>query len=344
MTATTDLHPEPEITKPVLLCDTDGLLNREAVGWSRHPVHTCNLQPTLARKKKWNYWAVTSEELLFSATIADVERLQLCGAYLFHRRSKRHIDTGAIVPAGTISIPETVAGDMAIDHPRLSVSLTDVGAGTRIRAEAPDFGGVPLRADILVERPAGHETLNVVIPWADDCFQYTSKQNTLPASGFIELGDERYELGAPDAFGCLDYGRGVWPLHTTWNWGAASGMQQGRLVGLNLGGQWTDGTRMTENGLCINGRLTKISEDLIFEYDRNDWMKPWSVRTAVTDRIDLRFDPEFERASTSGRRDSFFTEAHQMFGTYSGTIRLDDGQPIELRDLFGWIEEHEARW
>ena len=31
---------------------------------------------------------------------------------------------------------------------------------------------------------------------------------------------------------------------------------------------------MTENGICIDGRLTKISEDLVFEYDRADMMKP----------------------------------------------------------------------
>ena len=204
-------------------------------------------------------------------------------------------------------IPETVSGDMMIEHPDMRVALTDEGAGTRIRVAAGDFGGMRLEADIVVERPAGHETLNVVIPWSDVQFQFTSKQNTLPASGFVQLGDERLEFASP-AFGCLDYGRGVWPEHTVWNWGSASGVQDGRTVGLNLGGQWTDGTGMTENGICVDGRLTKISEDLVFEYDRADMMKPWRVRTAATERIDLRFEPEFERVSESGRRDGFFTE------------------------------------
>ena len=337
------MHEEAEITAPIALCGPDALLNREAVGWSRQPLHQCNLGPALARKKKWNYWAVTSDELLFSATVADVERLQLGGAYLYHRATARHIDKGVLVPPATIAIPETVSGDLVIEHPSMRVSLTDEGTGTRIRVEAADFGGAPLQADILVERPPGHESLNVVIPWSDTQFQYTSKQNTLPATGFVRLGDERFELAAP-AFGCLDYGRGVWPEHTVWNWGSASGVHAGRLVGLNLGGQWTDGTGMTENGLCIDGRLSKISEDLIFEYDRAAWRKPWRVRTAVTNRIDLTFEPEFERASRSGRRDSFFTEAHQMFGGYTGRVTPDEGPPLEVRGLFGWIEEHEARW
>ena len=33
-----------------------------------------------------------------------------------------------------------------------------------------------------------------------------------------------------------------------------------------------------------------------------------------------------------------------LFGRYSGRITPDGGAPVELRDLFGWIEEHEARW
>ena len=343
MTTSPLRHHEPELTAPVRLCGPDGRLDRRAIGWSRHPLHTCNLSPSLERKKKWNYWAVTSDDALFSATIADVDRLQFGGAYLFDRRTHRHIDRTVVRAANTIAIPETIGGDMIIDHPAMRVALTDDGAGTRIRVEAEDFGGMPLEADLFIERPAGHETLNVVIPWTDVQFQFTSKQNTLPASGFVRLGDERFEF-APPSFGCLDYGRGVWPEYTIWNWGSASGVQGRRTVGLNLGGQWTDGTGMTENGLCVDGRLTKISEDLAFEYDRGDYMKPWRVRTAATDRIDLLFEPEFERASESGRRDGYFTNGHQMFGCYSGRITPDGGDPIDLRNLFGWIEEHEARW
>src|SRR6185295_6826910 len=105
---------ERELTEPVVLCVDGGRLNREAVGWSRRPLHRCNLPATLQRKKKWNYWAVTSEDLLFSATIADVDRAQVGGAYLFHRRTQRHIDKGVVHAPGTIVMPEGVAGDIVI--------------------------------------------------------------------------------------------------------------------------------------------------------------------------------------------------------------------------------------
>lgn len=336
-------YVEPELTAPVDLCGPDGRFNRAAIGWSRHPLHRCNVAETLERKKKWNYWAVTTGELLFSTTIADMERLQLGGAYFYHRGSKLHLDKTVTRPPGTIAIPETVHGDMVIEHPDMRVSHTDEGTGTRLRVWAADFQGYPLEADILVRRPDGHETLNVVIPWNDLSMQFTSKQNTLPASGYVRIGETRYEIGE-GAFGCLDYGRGVWPEYTLWNWGAASGVQGKHTVGLNLGDKWTTGTGMNENGLCIDGRLSKISEDLVLEYDRTNWMKPWTVRTSESDRIDLVFEPEYDRHGTSGRRNAWFTEVHQMFGCYRGRIVADDGEVIELRDLFGWIEEHEARW
>lgn len=344
MTVSSIMLDERELTAPVRLCGPDGRFDPAAHGWSRHPLHTCNVGEPLERKKKWNYWAVTSEDFFFSATIADMERLQMGGAYFYDRRTHRHLEKAVTRAPGTIVIPETVAGDMVIEHPDMRVALTDERAGTRIRVESDHFGGKHLGADILVQRPPGHETLNVVIPWSDVQTQFTSKQNTLPAAGYVRFGEERWEFAPPSSFGCLDYGRGVWPLHTTWNWGAASGVQGGRTVGLNLGGQWTDGTGYTENGLCIDGRLTKISEDLVINYDRSAWMKPWRVRTAVTGRVDLVFTPEFERHSTSGRRDGWFTEGHQMFGCYSGRVWPDDGEEIEVRDLFGWLEEHEARW
>src|SRR6185295_13630311 len=57
---TPSMHDERELSASIELCGPNGQLNRQAVGWSRHPVHICNLPPSLPRKKRWNYWAVTS--------------------------------------------------------------------------------------------------------------------------------------------------------------------------------------------------------------------------------------------------------------------------------------------
>ena len=48
------------------------------------------------------------------------------------------------------------------------------------RPPAPPAPAARLAIDLVVARPAGHESLNVVIPWSERRFQFTSKQNTRP--------------------------------------------------------------------------------------------------------------------------------------------------------------------
>jgi hypothetical protein len=177
------LHDERELIQTVDLCLPDGRLNRDAVGWSRYPLHRCNLASSLARKKRWNYWCITSGDVLFSATIADIDLVQLAFVYVYDVATKQFAEKTVVAAADSVPVPETPAGDIIFEHLDMRVAMNDEGSGTRIRVDCADFKGARLRADVLIERPAGHETLNVVIPWHEEQFQFTSKQNTLPATG-----------------------------------------------------------------------------------------------------------------------------------------------------------------
>jgi len=341
--AGTGPRTERELTAPVDLCDASGRLNPQALGWSRQPLHWCNLRGHPLRKKRWNYWAVTSDRYLFSATVADVDYMSLAFVYFLEFETGRFVEKTVSVPFRSGAMADIVYEDASFRHKRLGVTLKDDGSEARIEAAARSFGGQPLRADIQVERPAGHETLNVVVPWSRDRFQFTSKQSALPAHGVVEIGGERFDFEEGKSFAVLDYGRGVWKFSTFWNWGAASGLQNGQTIGLNLGGGWTDGTGATENGVCVAGRLHKIHEDLAFVYDRRDLMKPWEIRTVGSDRVDLRLVPFFERVAKTNLV-LLKSEVHQVFGHYHGSIVKDDGERLQIDGLLGWVEQHEARW
>jgi hypothetical protein len=335
--------PEPEITGPVMLCDERGRLNPDAIGWSPQPLHTCNVTGHAPRKKKWTYWAINTDKVLFSVMIADVDHYVLAVAYFLEFDTERFVERVAILAPGAMTLPETVRSNMVFEAAGVRVAFENDRRGTRIGVRWPDFLDGPLVADLLVEQPRDHETLNVVIPWSRDRFQFTSKQNTLRVSGTIALGDEKIRLKRTEAFACQDFGRGVWKNRTAWNWGASSSvLPDGRTLGFNLGGKWTDGTGMTENGICVDGRLSKLSEDLAFVYDEANFMKPWRIR-AKSKRIDLRFVPFYERVSKA-KAGVLHSEVHQMFGHYSGAVTPDDGKPIAVDKAFGWIEEHKARW
>jgi len=338
-------NQEPELTKAVNLCDAKGNLNPDAIGWSRHPLHHCNLKGHWLRKKQWNYWAVVSPTHLFSVTLSDVDYLGLPFVYVLDFESKKFVEKTLLKPfGGGVEMPPEVAADVRDDGPAMPIALLQNDQGVQIKVSCPDFEGHPLEADIQVFIPENHESLNVVIPWSENRFQFTSKQNTLPAEGTVKWGDQVITFDRQETFACLDFGRGMWPYECFWNWSSFSTrLADGRTVGVNLGAGWTDGTGLNENGLCLDGKLFKLSEDIAFEYDNQDFMAPWKLITTETDRVNLVFTPFFERTATTDAL-VIRSEVHQMFGRFTGTVKSDSGEVYTVKDVIGWAEDHHAKW
>ncbi|MCA9604031.1 MAG: DUF2804 domain-containing protein [Myxococcales bacterium] len=332
---------ERELTQPVPLCWSDGRLNRDAVGWARRPIVRGNLRGAWPRKKRWEYWCVTTETHLVALTYADLDYLGLADLWFLDFASGREHHHAMAIPlaAGFRHAERCGDADVGFDQGGLRLRIHDEPNGTRLSFVSRRASGrVRLEGEIFVAHPEGHETLSVVVPWSDDRFQLTSKHQCRPATGELVFDGATFRFDASNgAFGCLDYGRGVWPLETTWNWASASGRVGERVIGLNLGGQWTDGTPSTENAFVVDGRLHKISEDVVFDYARDRFIDPWRLRTA-SGSVDLRFVPFHERASRI-HLGVLRSEVHQCFGRFEGTLgehRLDG--------LLGWAEEHRARW
>jgi hypothetical protein len=337
-------YEEVELADAVQLCDPRGRLLPASVGWSRHPLHTCNLRGHWPRKKRWNYWCVSSDKCLFSITLANIDYVGLAFAYFLEYETKRFIEQTVMVPLGRgCFLPDTVGGDVSFEHRAMNLSFAEDQGCTRLRVDSPAFGGTTLSAELRVEHPKDHETLNVVIPWSEDRFNFTSKQNCLPAAGTVSIGEETFDFAPGSAFACLDYGRGIWRYSTSWNWASFSGTQNGRSIGLNLGGTWTDGTGLTENGICVDGRISKVGEDARFVYDRSDFMKPWALKTQPSERVDLQFIPFFERVAKTNLL-IVKSEVRQLIGRFSGTVIPDDGAALRVEGMVGWVEWHEARW
>jgi hypothetical protein len=335
---------EREIKEPVLLCDQNGNLLPSAIGFSRKPLHTCNLTGHWPRKKKWNYWCVTSPEILFSITLSNIDYIGMVFAYLMDFSTKKFVEqTESSVFGAGLYMPETVQESVRFENPKLKTAFEEKEGGIQITTQSPTFGGETLDVDLFISRPENHQTLNVVIPWSRDQFQFTSKQNCLPVNGQVKLGAQTWELHSEDSFACLDFGRGIWPYRGFWNWGSFSVMVDGHAVGANMGAGWTDGTSLTENGLIYDGELFKLTEDIRFEYDPHNFMAPWTMKSTLTPAVDLKFVPFYERVACTDAV-VIRSEVHQMIGKYYGKL-LPIGKPeIMIDGVVGWAEEHHARW
>lgn len=331
---------EREITEAVLECTPDGSLNRDAVGWSRRPLHTCNLHGHWPRKKRWEYWAVATRDHLLAVTLADIDYAGLAVVTLLDYRTRAIVERSAIVPLGAgFAFPDAVrGGDVVIDALGLHASVRERGDVTRLAARFRAREG-DVRVDVAIDRPPSHESISVLVPWSDRRFQYTSKHVALRARGEATIGARLYRFGPEnDAFATLDFGRGVWPYRCDWSWAAAAGVVDGRVVGLNLGGTWTDGTGVTESGVVVDGRAHKIGARLAFEH--GDVARPWRI---VGDGVALDYVPFFDRrvALSLG---VLATRLDWTLGRFSGAIETDDGARVVVRDMLGWAEDHRARW
>ncbi|WP_226036559.1 DUF2804 domain-containing protein [Aquibacillus saliphilus] len=335
-----------EITKPTTMCDSSGNLLESSIGWARHPHIQCNLSGHYLRKKKWNYWCVMTKDFLFSVTVSDLDYAAVLFVYVLDIPTLKFQEKTVLVPFGKgCHMPEEVNASINFKGKQLSISLEEKGDSTRIQVNCPHFDGKnqSLVADVTVYRPKGHETLNVVVPWSKKRFQFTSKQTALPATGVVNWSGQEYTLNREEAFGCLDFGRGVWPYRSTWNWAAGSGIVNDRKIGLNFGGQWTNGTGQNENGIVVDGKLSKIHEDIVWEYDSSNYMKPWTLTTELSDRVSLSFQPLFERNATTNAI-IIQSTVHQVIGKFNGHVVTDDGERMEIDSVFGWAEDHKASW
>ena len=105
------------------------------------------------------------------------------------------------------------------------------------------------------------------------------------------MGGQRYTMDPEKCHAVQDFGRGIWPYRSFWNWAVCTGVQGGDRIGVNMGARWTTGTGANENGICVNGRLYKIMEDLCWSYEPSDWMRPWHIRSDHSDMVDLTLHP-----------------------------------------------------
>jgi hypothetical protein len=343
---------QTKLTQAGKLLTTDGGLSQ--VGWSPQPLLDCNLENAhfyslrmfqRFRIKRWDYYAVFTPHKYFSATIADLGYAGNIFVYIMDYASDGLHEEGLVVPLsnGITLARNSDQGDSSFNGKDVKLHFQITPEGRKISVSWPGFhDGLGISADIMFHQSPEHESMTIVIPIGKRRFYYNRKINCLPAEGTIRYGGETEELSPVNCLGSLDWGRGVWEYKSFWNWASASGfLPDGQSVGLNLGCGFGDCSAASENCFVVNGKIHKL-EQVTFDYDSRDFMRPWKF-TDSEGRLNLIFTPFKERKAVTNLG-IIFSEVHQLLGKYSGTVRTDEGAIININDLIGFAEEHQARW
>ncbi|TGL56379.1 DUF2804 domain-containing protein [Leptospira ognonensis] len=338
----------PEIKSPLPLLKSDGTILEE--GWARAPHWQYNRENIAAGKwriKEWDYYSILSPSQNFGITFTTCD-LGYIGLYAicfldFSKRSFSQIDTMTFLPLGTSGFPETShEGNISFSDSKLNIEISMNATERKIRFSSPSMmtkdGKAGMTGEIRLTEPNNLESMNIATSWKENrkAFYYNTKINCMPAKGGFEFGGKMYQFDSTTDMGALDWGRGVWTYKNRWYWSSASGYVNGIPFGFNLGYGFSDRSPASENVILYDHKIHKL--DLVhFEIDTNDYLKPWKF-TSNDDRLTLEFTPNVDRNSSL---DLFFLKSvqHQVFGKFNGTIKLDDGKTIVLKDFFGFAED-----
>lgn len=339
------------LTGPDRLLDESGNLTQ--AGWATQPVLDANLENCRfykfrplqkLRLKIWDYYAITTPTHFFSFTISDIGYLGMVFAYVIDFQSGTYKEETLALPlGGGVKLPRnSTAGVTEYSKKDLHLRFSVEGERRLLSVCWPGFGGSALKAEIALSCPPEHESMNIVIPIPGKRFYYNRKVNCMPAEGWVEYQGTRHTIQPGNSLGSLDWGRGVWEYSSFWVWASASGfLPDRRRIGLNMGYGFGDTSAATENCFILEDRVHKLAE-LNFSYDNRHFKSPWTM-TSPDGRLDLVFTPFFERVAKTDAQ-VLKSEVHQMFGRYNGRVVTDGGEKIDIVDLVGWAEEHNAKW
>lgn len=323
------------------------------------------------RIKEWDYYLITTDDFAVALTIADNSYMGLDSISLLdfripwcHTKSPMSFMT-----LGKRNLPPSSdMGNVSSGNKKYSIEYKHNGDHRILSFRMENFcDGKPLNGLIRLECPET-ESMVIATPFAekDTAFYYNQKINCMPASGIVTWGEKLYEFKEGEAFGVLDWGRGVWTYKNTWYWGSASGSVDGIPFGFNIGYGFGDTSAASENMLFYGGKAHKLSQVTFnipmkskkfvtrggccgsggMETDTaemtEDYMSPWTF-TSDDGRFEMDFVPVIDRASCTDIK-LICSDQHQVFGRFSGKAILDDGKVIEIKDFIGFAEKVFNKW
>jgi hypothetical protein len=340
-----------EITQRIPLLNNKG--NVAQPGYARQPYWVydrLDIRASALRIKEWDYYCVMSPDYGLAVTVADNGYMGLDSITLFDYVQKTEI-TKSYMQAflmGKKKLPfSSLKGDVSIKAKDYALTFTHVGNARMLEVSVKNFSqGQPLKARIkLSDEP--RDGLVIATPFEKKHhFYYNHKITGYRASGSITFGTKTLPVDPHESFAVLDWGRGVWTYNNTWYWANAAGMQGNRLIGLNLGYGFGDTSAATENMIFVDGVGHKLTE-VTFEIPKDDqgrerYLEPWRF-TSSDQRLTLDFQPILDRNSNT--KVLFLqSDQHQVFGEFSGTLVLDDGTPLQIKNLRGFAEKVMNRW
>ncbi len=302
------------------------------------------------RIKEWDYYAVCTDRFALALTIDHNGYMTMDSISLLDFEENSQVTSSRIsLPAfAKRSLPPTSAkGDIRVAGKGYEISFENDGSVRHLRGHMDRFTKDSGITFDLALTDAPEESMVIVTPFRNhpEAFYYNQKINCMRVSGQIRHREKEYRCSPAETFAVLDWGRGVWTYDNTWYWGSASGLADSIPFGFNIGYGFGDTSAASENVLFYGGKIHKLSRvrfEIPMKDGKEDYLSPWTF-SSDDGRFEMTFLPVMDR---SAKTDLFVicSDQHQVFGKFSGTVILDDGRKLAIRDLMGFAEKVRNKW
>lgn len=344
--------PMHEITERGPLLDAQGRLREP--GYARSLLLDYDrgaIRASKMRIKEWDYYLIYDDEVALALTVDDNGYMGLTSAsYIDFVAATEHTASPmTMFPFGRTGLPKTSdSGDI---HFAKGPTTADFVVGSDRRDlcfTMRDFSkGETLSARVeLTDIPRDSMVIATPFPGKPHHFYYNQKIVGMRASGTVTWGGRSHTFDPMRSFAILDWGRGVWTYDNTWYWGGACGMQDGRLIGWNIGYGFGDTGAASENMLFIDGVAHKLGQ-VSFNIPGDGttdvrYTEPWTF-SSDDGRFQMDFVPILDRKSLTDLG-ILMSDQHQVFGHYSGAVVDDGGTVFKVSELVGFAEKVRNRW
>ena len=339
-----------EITVSAPLLDEKGNLREAGYAKKLLPIYRrADIKAPKWRIKEWDYYLIANDHFAVALTVDDNGYMGLDSiSFLnFDEVWEKTASPMCLFPMGKRELPAvSYDGDISVSGKGYAISYRHENGNRVLTFSMENFlNGAPISGEItLSDEP--EESMVIATPFEKEGhFYYNQKINCMRAAGTVTVDGKIYTFDPADSFGVLDWGRGVWTYHNTWYWGSASGAAGGVPMGWNIGYGFGNTSAASENMVFYNGRAHKLSQVTFHipqKDGRDDFLSPWTF-TSDDGRFEMDFLPILDRASCTDVK-LIKSDQHQVFGRFSGSVVLDDGTKITVKDFLGFAEKVENKW
>lgn len=334
------------------LLDANG--NLSECGYSTEAVKTYDRKAIKAgalRIKEWDYYLVSNGKFAVCLTIDDNSYMSLASVSFLDFEKRSYVTKSRMhaFSCGKVGLPPDYrSGRVSYSDKIINGSFSADSGKRNLRFSYKNFDG---KDDFecefeLFDEP--RDKIAIATPFDKRRrFYYNLKMNCMTARGYCKIGDRKIVFSEESSLATLDWGRGVWTYSNEWYWSSLQCLIDGVKFGLNLGYGFGDTSAATENVLFYGGVAHKLN-NVAFNIPSNengrgfDYLAPWTIADDEG-RLDLSFKPLIDRYDNANAL-VISSNQHQVFGVFSGEVKLDDGTVLKISDKIGFAEHVRNRW